>query len=715
MCYHLYLQEILYIEPITNLTCGHYESLEKTFELLVPNTEALEKLVSPKFRALGKKPLNLGQSIFVSQKHDNSKIWCCFIKDMNVVVNKKTGLIEEYALLLKLNYWTKERFPFGSSGLCIVPCSTTISRIIKSMPKLKNPSFIKMLKGLRQIRRIRRRKDMKFMKKLKNSTNFMTTFNDAQKRAVKDVLYNKITILQGPPGTGKTSTIYEIILQLFAQGTYPILVVAASNVAVDNIAEKLKKNKELNILRIVSLAKEAEYNERHELNDICLHQHVFNELPEDYKNIVLTMNKDPSLIDEGQHKKLFKKSNPITKKHVLKAHVILTTTVSSSSFAMSYLSKVPVVIMDESTQSSEATTLIPLSMPDVDKLIFVGDDKQLSSFSEVPYLEQSLFERMIKNGTYKNPLMLNQQYRMHPKISEVPMKMFYDGKVFDGVSEEDRFHEAWTNPLLFVNYCEKSLHEKYCEAQVRNSNITNKDVFSYTNKGEANLIIKILQEMICVKGIERDKIGIITPYSAQRDLIAKKIQNDPFINSSKDTISEDVEDGGLVDRKPPTVKTICKIMVSSIDAFQGREKDFIIFSCVRSNSENKIGFVKDARRLNVALTRAKFGLILVGNKECMSKGDPLWSRLIEHLENEDVIVGKNHFKGIVDPKSTKKEDEKNSSKGIVDPKSTKKKVEKNSSKGIVDPKSTKKKKKKKGSSSKSKKQKSTGLDKPETS
>lgn len=283
------------------------------------------------------------------------------------------------------------------------------------MSRIENPKFIKMLLGKEPIRQINFKNRLQFTK---------PTFNDSQKTAIQHVLNNAITVLQGPPGTGKTSTIHEIILQLFRNlKTFPILVVAASNIAIDNIAEKLKQDDDLTILRIVSTEKEREYNDKHHLYDICLHQQVFNRLPERNKEIALDMKFNRKPVSQNQYKKLLTVSNSITEKLVAQAQVILTTSVVAGGYQLKSIKKLPVVIMDESTQSSEACSLIPLSMPGVDRFIFVGDDKQLSSFSEVPYLEQSLFERVLKNDTYKNPHMLNVQYRMHPKISSFQLRI----------------------------------------------------------------------------------------------------------------------------------------------------------------------------------------------------------------------------------------------------------------------------------------------------
>lgn len=630
MCYHLYLEQTLTSKPITNFYTEWNVADKSLFKVSIPYTEELKKLVSPKFRNLGRLPFNFLQGMFLTRsisdvvdKADKDNVWECFIKDMEL--NKRRNTIE---MLLEVFNWNDlNNFPTGSKRLSLVPCSVIITRVLIGMSRTDNPSFIKMLLGKEPIKQIKFNNRLKFTK---------DTFNTSQKTAIEHVLNNPITVLQGPPGTGKTSTIYEIILQLWKTlSSFPILVVANSNIAIDNIAEKLKQDKELKILRIVAEEKERVYNSKHHLFDICLHHHVQEQLSSQLKEVQEDFRFGRP-VSKNQHQKLRKSIKSITEKYTAQANIILTTTVACGGFSLKNLKKVPVVIMDESTQSSEATSLIPLSLQGVTKFIFVGDDKQLSSFSEIPYLEQSLFERILNNGTYKNAHMLDTQYRMHPKISEFPIKRFYNGLLKDGISASDRYIEG-IEPLNFVNYGFKHLESKVSKNDPR--------VFGYTyqNFYEAELITKIIKDLVYKKNINLNKISVITPYSAQRDLIAETIKNDRVINPHNESIEEETDGEFISQARPATIKTICNIIVSSIDAFQGRETDFIIFSCVRSNKENKIGFVKDERRLNVALTRARNSLIFVGNKDCLSASDKLWNELIEHLASQQAIYEESEF------------------------------------------------------------------------
>lgn len=144
--------------------------------------------------------------------------------------------------------------------------------------------------------------------------------------------------------------------------------------------------------------------------------------------------------------------------------------------------------------------------------------------------------------------------------------------------------------------------------------------------------------MIISKGVKAEQIGIVTPYSGQRDLISSVLVKDEIINPTNEQMKTEVDIDDLKnDSKPVTIHIVSGIMIASIDAFQGREKDFMIMSCVRSNTKGVIGFLRDERRLNVALTRAKYALIMIGDVQCLKNGDKLWSDYLEYLDTKRAI------------------------------------------------------------------------------
>ncbi|KAG7195693.1 uncharacterized protein KQ657_002075 [Scheffersomyces spartinae] len=549
-----------------------------------------------------------------------------------------------FEMIVSLHPWNSQPLPLQAhiKHLTLLPASVPISRVFMAMSKVDNPQFIKMLLGHEPIKQI----------DFKNYLNFTRdSLNASQKIAIQSVLNNSITVLQGPPGTGKTSTIYEIILQLLDNlSTYPILVVAASNIAVDNIAEKLMKDHGRHILRITSAEKETEYNRDHPLASICLHHRTNNDMPEHFKEVARSLRsggREP--VSANQYQKYIQQLIRLNDKHIAQAHVIFTTTVVAGGNQLKAISKLPVVIMDESTQSSEASTLIPLSMPGVRRFVMVGDQKQLSGFSQVSNLSVSLFERVILNGSYKKIHMLDTQYRMHPAISDFPRRVVYNNLLKDGIDASHRKMEGIpSNPVFFWN-----TGGKCSEGRVR-VRYREDAGFSFSNQGEAKRIVTILTKLIYEKNIPRSSIGIVTPYSGQRNLISSILAENELINPDKLDIQEEIDrddffesattinynnnnNNGKQNRKNGTIQIVNGIMVASIDAFQGREKDFMVMSCVRSNDTNQIGFLADERRLNVALTRAKFGLILVGDYKCLSNGSALWKQYLNDLESKGSV------------------------------------------------------------------------------
>ncbi|KOH00122.1 RNA helicase [Saccharomyces eubayanus] len=589
------------------------------------NNPELEKLLPPNLLALGRPAFNERQPFFFCTQ-DEQQMWYIFIKELSIQRGK-------YVLLAELFSWNNLGLPTknGSSQFKLLPTSAQTSRILFAMTRITNPKFIDLLLGQKPIKQIY------FDNRLKFSSDKL---NQSQKTAVEHVLNNSITILQGPPGTGKTSTIEEIIIQVIERfHAFPILCVAASNIAIDNIAEKILENRpQIKILRILSKKKEQQYGEDHPLGGICLHNIVYKNLSPDMK-LVANRARRGEMISKSEDTKYYKEKTRITNKIVSLSQIIFTTNIAAGGRELKVIKECPVVIMDESTQSSEASTLVPLSLPGIRNFVFVGDEKQLSSFSNIPQLEASLFERVLSNGTYKKPLMLDTQYRMHPKISEFPIKKIYNGELRNGVTEQQKAWPGVEHPLFFYQ-CDLGP-----ESRVRS---TQRDIvgFTYENRHECQEIVKIVQILMLDKKVPLEEIGVVTPYSAQRDLLSEVLTKNIVINPKQVSMEQEYDEielfnaagsQGASSLQNNVINIINGLHVATVDSFQGHEKSFIIFSCVRNNSDNKIGFLRDKRRLNVALTRAKHGLIVVGNKNVLQNGDPLWRDYIAYLEEQDVI------------------------------------------------------------------------------
>ena len=244
------------------------------------------------------------------------------------------------------------------------------------------------------------------------------------------------------------------------------------------------------------------------------------------------------------------------------------------------------------------------------QVVLVGDHQQLGPVimnkkAAKAGLNQSLFERLVILGCA--PIRLNVQYRMHPCLSEFPSNMFYEGSLQNGVTMHQRIRPdvdfPWPvkdAPMMFW------------------SNLGNEEISasgtSYLNRTEASNVEKIITRFFKA-GVQPSDIGIITPYEGQRSYVVQSMQQNGTFK--KENYKE--------------------IEVASVDAFQGREKDYIVLSCVRSNDHQGIGFLSDPRRLNVALTRAKFGLVILGNPKVLSK-HPLWHYLLLHFKERNCLV-----------------------------------------------------------------------------
>eukprot|EP00747_Dinoflagellata_sp_TGD_P013967 gnl/TRDRNA2_/TRDRNA2_123056_c2_seq1.p1 gnl/TRDRNA2_/TRDRNA2_123056_c2~~gnl/TRDRNA2_/TRDRNA2_123056_c2_seq1.p1 ORF type:complete len:427 (+),score=81.27 gnl/TRDRNA2_/TRDRNA2_123056_c2_seq1:3-1283(+) len=249
------------------------------------------------------------------------------------------------------------------------------------------------------------------------------------------------------------------------------------------------------------------------------------------------------------------------------------------------------------------------------QIVLVGDHCQLGPVimckkAAKAGLHQSLFERLVFLGI--RPVRLEVQYRMHPCLSEFPSQSFYDGSLQNGVTLNERLYDGidfpWPRPDMPMFFYNSSGLEEISASGT-----------SYLNRTEASNIEKLVTYFLKA-GLKPHQIGVITPYEGQRAFICSVFQR-------QTTFSH---------------KAYEEIEVASVDSFQGREKDFILLSCVRSNQNQGIGFLNDPRRLNVALTRAKYGLVICGNAKVLGKQfrqqPSLWLNLLCHFKKYELVV-----------------------------------------------------------------------------
>lgn len=437
------------------------------------------------------------------------------------------------------------------------------------------------------------------------SVKRLAKLNGSQANAVATVLQRPLSLIQGPPGTGKTVTSATIIYHLVKLHKHKVLVCAPSNVAVDHLAHKLDTIG----IKVVRLTARSREDVDSSVSDLALHKQMEDLASRNLQKLMRQKREGEKLSEAGE-KSLYNGMRKLETELIMNAEVVCCTCVGAGDFRLSGFNFRSVLI-DESTQATEPEVLIPI-VKGAKQVILVGDHQQLGPViidkkAGEAGLKQSLFERLIALGQL--PIRLEVQYRMNPALSEFSSNMFYEGSLQNGVNLEERAWRGLTFPWP-VPDCPMMFSANYGKEEISGSGI------SYLNRVEAMNVEKIITRLF-KDGVRPDQIGVITPYEGQRAYIVQYM----LINSS------------LVDRRAQ----YADVEVASVDAFQGREKDFIILSCVRANEDRAIGFLKDPRRMNVALTRAKYGLVILGNPRSLSK-DNLWNYLLIHFRERGCLV-----------------------------------------------------------------------------
>ncbi|KAK1322136.1 hypothetical protein QJS10_CPA03g02526 [Acorus calamus] len=287
-----------------------------------------------------------------------------------------------------------------------------------------------------------------------------------------------------------------------------------------------------------------------------------------------------------------------------RATLIFCTVCSSSKLhRVEFVEALKLLVMDEAAQLKECETLIPLQLPGVRHAILIGDECQLPAMVQSKVCEQadfgiSLFERLSSLGHKKQ--LLNVQYRMHPSISRFPNAMFYDKKISDGPNVINKSYER--------RYLDGRLYGSYSFINVKHgTEVVDQWGRSQKNMAEVAVVLNIIKILSEASTTTRRplSVGVISPYKAQvmalQDKLGKTYKNQRYF----------------------TVK------VKSVDGFQGSEEDVIIISTVRSNNHGSVGFLKDPRRTNVALTRARHCLWILGNEATLSRSRSVWGKLVE--------------------------------------------------------------------------------------
>ena len=446
--------------------------------------------------------------------------------------------------------------------------------------------------------------------------------NPTQEHAVNEVLRAKdVAVVHGPPGTGKTTTLVEAIYETLRREPQ-VLVCAQSNMAVDWISEKLV-DRGLNVLRIgnptrvddkmLSFTYERRFEAHPDYPQLWAIRKAIRELRSQHKR------------SDNWHQKMDRLKSRATEleiriNHELfsSAHVIASTLVGSANRLLDG-QKFGTLFIDEAAQALEAACWIPIRR--AGRVIFAGDHCQLPPTVKCyEALKGGLGRTLMERIADQKPevvTLLRMQYRMHEDIMRFSSDWFYNNLMVAAPQVKHRsildldLPMTWIEPLPSLTE-EGTIHP----TRERRGNETSSGAVegaSISNVAEAHLTLLALQayfEMIGRERIlkERLDVGIISPYRAQVQLLRQLLRKNEFFKPFRRLIA-----------------------INTVDGFQGQERDIIVISLVRSNEEGKIGFLRDLRRMNVAITRARMKVIILGDRSTLTR-HPFYNKLYQYIK-----------------------------------------------------------------------------------
>ena len=445
------------------------------------------------------------------------------------------------------------------------------------------------------------------------------TLNDSQQLAVNKIIAaDHLAVVHGPPGTGKTTTLVHAIKSLAKHSNQKILVVAPSNTAVDLLTEKLALAG-LNVIRVGNPARVSEkllaatldhqMADHPEMKTIKALKKQANE----YKNMAHKYKRSFGRAEREQRKALFDEAHKIgkevekTEQYIMdnlftKAQIITATLVSANHYTVRNL-KYNTIVIDEAGQALEPACWIPILK--AQKVVLAGDHFQLSptiksNEAAKNGLSNTLLEKIVKLHP-ESVVLLEEQYRMNTNIMGYSSSVFYNNALKAHHSVADRVLFSGEKAIQFIDTAGCSYDEKL-------------DGTSTTNPDEAAFLVKHLThlaERLISDPLQTGfpSIAIISPYKQQVQILNALVQESEILNPYRNQIS-----------------------VNTIDSFQGQERDVVYISLTRSNVEGSIGFLSDTRRMNVAMTRARKKLVVIGDSSTLSKSK-FYAGFIEYTEN----------------------------------------------------------------------------------
>lgn len=434
--------------------------------------------------------------------------------------------------------------------------------------------------------------------------------NSTQETAVNKVLCSKdVSIVHGPPGTGKTTTLVEAIYETLHREPQ-VLVCAQSNTAVDWISEKLV-DRGVNVLRIgnptrvndkmLSFTYERRFESHPSYTELWGIRKAMREMNGrrrgSYEERESARNRLSRLRDRATQLEI-----QINADLFDSAHVIASTLVSSNHRVLNGR-RFGTLFIDEAAQALEAACWIAIRK--ADRIVLAGDHCQLPATIKCyeaarAGLEHTLMERIVTTKPTVVSL-LKIQYRMNEAIMHFPSQWFYDGQLEAAPEIRHRGILDWDTPITWIDTSEMEFKEEFVG-----------ETFGRINREEAHLLLKELEAYIQRIGghrilDERIDFGIISPYKAQVQYLRNKIKTSAALRPYRSLLT-----------------------VNTVDGFQGQERDVVFISLVRANEDGQIGFLNDLRRMNVAITRARMKLVILGEANTL-KHHKFYHKLIEYI------------------------------------------------------------------------------------
>lgn len=430
--------------------------------------------------------------------------------------------------------------------------------------------------------------------------------NASQEKAVNEVLLAKdVAVVHGPPGTGKTTTLVEAIFETLRRESQ-VLVCAQSNMAVDWISEKLV-DRGINVLRIgnptrvndkmLSFTYERRFEAHPDYPQLWSIRKVIRELRQQRKHADSWHQKMDRLKSRATELELRIRSSLFGE-----ARVIASTLTGAANRVLEG-EKYSTLFIDEAAQALEAACWIAIRK--AGRVILAGDHCQLpptvkSIMALKGGLGKTLMERIVENKP-ETVTLLKMQYRMNEQIMKFSSEWFYHGMVESAPTVSHRGILDYDTPMMWIDTAECDGKEEFVGEN-----------FGRINRAEAELTLQTLQQYLEKIGKQRIleesiDVGIISPYRAQVQLLRKELRKREFFRPYRHLLT-----------------------VNTVDGFQGQERDIILISLVRSNDGGDIGFLRDLRRMNVAITRARMKLIILGSSETMTS-HPFYKKLYEYV------------------------------------------------------------------------------------